>query len=35
MAIDGRAVIDEPLTEVERTWGTAMERYFEPAKAIA
>ena len=35
IAIDGRTVIDEPLAEVERTWNTAIERYFEPAKAIA
>ena len=35
MAIDGGTVIDEPLAEVERTWGTAIGRYFEPANAIA
>ena len=35
IAIDGRTVIDEPLSQVERTWSTAIERYFEPAKAIA
>jgi phosphoribosylformylglycinamidine synthase subunit PurL len=35
IAIDGRTIIDEPLGEVERTWGVAIERYFERAKAIA
>jgi phosphoribosylformylglycinamidine synthase len=35
IAIDGRNVIDEPLETVERTWSTAIERYFEPARAIA
>jgi phosphoribosylformylglycinamidine synthase len=35
IAIDGRTVIDEPLAEVERIWDTAIERYFERAKAIA
>jgi len=35
IAIDGRTVIDEPVAEVERTWSTSIERYFEPAKAIA
>ena len=35
IAIDGRTVIDEPLAAVDRTWGTAIERYFEPARAIA
>ena len=35
MAIDGGTVIDEPLAEVERTSGTAIGRYFEPANAIA
>ena len=34
-AFEGRTVIDEPLAEVERTWSTAIERYFEPARAIA
>jgi phosphoribosylformylglycinamidine synthase len=29
IAIDGRDVIDEPLETVERTWSTAIERYFE------
>jgi phosphoribosylformylglycinamidine synthase len=32
---DGRGVIDEALTDIERTWNTAIERYFEPARAIA
>jgi phosphoribosylformylglycinamidine synthase len=35
IAIDGRTVIDEPLADVDRVWGTAIERCFEPAKAIA
>ena len=35
MSIDGRNVIDEPLPEVERIWNTAIERYFEVARAIA
>jgi len=35
IAIDGRTVIDVPLAAVDRTWGTAIERYFEPARAIA
>ncbi len=35
ISIEGRTVIDEPLTEVERTWSTAIERYFEAARAIA
>ena len=35
IAIDGRNVIDEALADVERTWSTAIERYFEPARAIA
>jgi phosphoribosylformylglycinamidine synthase len=34
IAVDGRVVVDEPLTAIEHTWGTAIERYFEPAKAI-
>jgi hypothetical protein len=28
-------VLDEPLNEAEQTWATAIERYFEPARAIA
>ena len=35
IAIDGRDVIDEPLETVERTWSTAIERYFELPRAIA
>ena len=35
VSIDGRRVLDEPLNEVERTWATAIEDYFEPARAIA
>ena len=35
IAIEGRTVVDEPLAAIERTWGTAIERYLEPAKAIA
>ena len=35
LAIDGRRVLDEPLNEAEQTWATAIERYFEPARAIA
>jgi len=33
--IDGRSIIDESLPDIERTWNTAVERYFEPARAIA
>jgi phosphoribosylformylglycinamidine synthase subunit PurL len=33
--IDGRSIIDESLADVERTWNTAIERHFEPARAIA
>jgi phosphoribosylformylglycinamidine synthase subunit PurL len=33
--IDGRDVIDEPLDEVTYAWNAAIERYFEPARAIA
>jgi phosphoribosylformylglycinamidine synthase len=35
VTIAGRRVIDESLTDVERTWNTAIERHFEPARAIA
>jgi len=35
VTIAGRSVIDEPLADAERTWNTAIERYFEPARAIA
>ncbi|HEU5255156.1 MAG TPA: phosphoribosylformylglycinamidine synthase subunit PurL [Vicinamibacterales bacterium] len=33
--IHGRSIIDESLPDIERTWNTAIERYFEPARAIA
>jgi phosphoribosylformylglycinamidine synthase len=35
MAIDGRIVIDEALADAERAWTTAIERRFEPERAIA
>jgi phosphoribosylformylglycinamidine synthase subunit PurL len=35
LAIDGRAVLDEPLADGEYVWSTAIEKYFEPARAIA
>jgi len=35
IAIGGRTVIDVSLAEAERTWTTAIERYFEPQRAIA
>jgi phosphoribosylformylglycinamidine (FGAM) synthase-like enzyme len=35
IAIDGRTVIDEPLSDVERTWSTAIESYFDAARAVA
>src|SRR4030095_4369266 len=35
LTIDGRSVIDESLADIEHTWNTAIERYFEPARAIA
>ena len=35
LTIDGRTVIDESLADVERTWNTAIENYFELARAIA
>src|SRR5262245_47768739 len=35
LAIEGRCIIDESLADVERMWNTAIERYFEPARAIA
>jgi phosphoribosylformylglycinamidine synthase len=35
IAIEGRTVIDVSLAEAERTWTTAIERYFEPQRAIA
>jgi phosphoribosylformylglycinamidine synthase len=35
LSVGGRVVIDEALAEAEQTWSTAIERYFEPRKAIA
>lgn len=35
LAVSGRAVIDAPLREVERIWATAIDRFFEPRRAIA
>jgi phosphoribosylformylglycinamidine synthase len=35
VAIDGRRVIDEPLADAERVWNTAIDRYFDVARAIA
>jgi phosphoribosylformylglycinamidine synthase len=35
IAVDGRGAVDEALSDIERTWNTAIERYFEPARAIA
>jgi phosphoribosylformylglycinamidine synthase II len=35
IAIEGRTVIDLPLAEAEWAWTTAIERYFEPRRAIA
>ena len=35
VSIDGRRVLDEPVSDAEQTWATAIERYFEPARAIA
>jgi phosphoribosylformylglycinamidine synthase len=35
VSIDGRRVLDEELSDAEHTWETAIERYFEPARAIA
>jgi phosphoribosylformylglycinamidine synthase len=35
MSIDGRKVLDEPLSDAEQVWGTAIERHFESARAIA
>ena len=35
ISIAGRRVIDEPLRDAERTWATAIDRYFEPKRAIA
>jgi phosphoribosylformylglycinamidine synthase II len=35
ISVAGMAVIDEPLAETEQIWATAIERYFERARAIA
>jgi phosphoribosylformylglycinamidine synthase len=35
VAIAGRRVIDEALADAERLWSTAIDRYFESARAIA
>ena len=35
VAIAGRRVIDETLADAERLWSTAIDRYFESARAIA
>jgi phosphoribosylformylglycinamidine synthase len=35
IAIDGRTAVDEPLADAEYTWSTAIEKYFERARAIA
>jgi phosphoribosylformylglycinamidine synthase len=35
ISIDGRIAIDESLESTERIWSNAIERYFEPRKAIA
>ncbi len=35
ISIEGRRLIDEPLREAERIWSTAIDRYFEPKRAIA
>jgi phosphoribosylformylglycinamidine synthase len=35
IAVAGRAVIDEPLADAERTWSGAIDRYFESKQAIA
>ena len=35
VSIAGRRVLDEPLNEAEHTWATAIERFFEPARATA
>jgi len=35
ISIAGRSVIDEPVRETERIWSTAIDRYFEPKRAIA
>jgi phosphoribosylformylglycinamidine synthase subunit PurL len=35
IAVAGRIVIDEALSMAEQIWSTAIDRYFEPRKAIA
>jgi phosphoribosylformylglycinamidine synthase len=35
ISVDGRVVIDEALSVAEHIWLTAIDRYFEPRKAIA
>jgi phosphoribosylformylglycinamidine synthase subunit PurL len=35
ISIDGLAVIDTPLADAERIWATAIEKFFEPSRAIA
>ena len=35
VSVGGRAVIDEALAVAEQIWSAGIERYFEPAKAIA
>jgi phosphoribosylformylglycinamidine synthase len=33
--VDGRQVLDESLAQSEEIWSSALERYFERARAIA
>jgi phosphoribosylformylglycinamidine synthase len=35
MSVDGRRVVDEPLTEAERLWSGSIASYFELRRAIA
>ena len=35
ISIEGRSVVDESLSDIERIWSTAIDRYFEPERAIA
>jgi phosphoribosylformylglycinamidine synthase len=35
VAIEGRTTLDESIADVERIWSTAIERYFDDARAIA
>jgi len=35
ISIEGRPVVDESLREVEQLWSSAIDRYFEPERAIA